>query len=127
MVLTGGPGTGKTTTINAMLHFFDSEGILLCLIIHIQIMQHPRHIHFHIIVTGVPGTRLILVGDSNQLPSVGPGSVLKDIIASECFSVVMLTKIFRQAGVMIPISPLKIPMPLSMVIPYLVEISHSNW
>ena len=45
-----------------------------------------------------PGTRLILVGDINQLPSVGPGSVLKDIIASGCFPVVMLTKIFRQAG-----------------------------
>lgn len=45
----------------------------------------------------IPGTRLILVGDCNQLPSVGPGSVLKDIIDSQCFSVVMLTKIFRQA------------------------------
>ena len=42
-----------------------------------------------------PGTRLILVGDINQLPSVGPGSVLKDIIQSEAFNVVMLTKIFR--------------------------------
>lgn len=41
-----------------------------------------------------PGTRLILVGDINQLPSVGPGSVLKDIIQSEAFNVVMLTKIF---------------------------------
>ena len=46
----------------------------------------------------VPGTRVILVGDVNQLPSVGPGSVLKDIISSECFPVVKLTKIFRQAG-----------------------------
>ena len=44
------------------------------------------------------GTRLILVGDVNQLPSVGPGSVLKDIISSGCFPVVKLTKIFRQAG-----------------------------
>lgn len=44
------------------------------------------------------GTRLILVGDRNQLPSVGPGSVLKDIIASKCFPVVKLTRIFRQAG-----------------------------
>lgn len=41
-----------------------------------------------------PGTRLILVGDINQLPSVGPGSVLKDIIQSEAFNVVMLTKFF---------------------------------
>ena len=46
----------------------------------------------------VPGTRVILVGDVNQLPSVGPGSVLKDIISSGCFPVVKLTKIFRQAG-----------------------------
>ena len=46
----------------------------------------------------VPGTRVILVGDVNQLPSVGPGSVLKDIISSRCFPVVKLTKIFRQAG-----------------------------
>jgi len=45
----------------------------------------------------MPGTRLILVGDINQLPSVGPGNVLKDIINSHCFNVVMLTKIFRQA------------------------------
>ena len=46
----------------------------------------------------VPGTRLILVGDVNQLPSVGAGCVLKDIIDSECFHVVKLTKIFRQAS-----------------------------
>ena len=44
----------------------------------------------------VPGTRLILVGDANQLPSVGPGNVLKDIISSECFTVVKLNRIFRQ-------------------------------
>ena len=43
------------------------------------------------------GTRLIMVGDVNQLPSVGPGCVLKDIIDSGCFPVVRLTKIFRQA------------------------------
>ena len=46
----------------------------------------------------VPGTRLVLVGDVDQLPSVGPGSVLKDIIASQRFPVVTLTRIFRQAG-----------------------------
>ena len=46
----------------------------------------------------VSGTRLILVGDVNQLPSVGPGSVLKDIIASGEFPVVELVKIFRQAS-----------------------------
>ena len=46
----------------------------------------------------VPGTRLVLVGDVDQLPSVGPGSVLKDTIMSRCFPVVTLTRIFRQAG-----------------------------
>ena len=44
------------------------------------------------------GTRLILVGDTDQLPSVGAGNVLKDIIASGCFPVVRLEKIFRQAA-----------------------------
>ena len=46
----------------------------------------------------LPGTRLILVGDENQLPSVGPGNVLRDIIRSGCFPVVELKKIFRQAS-----------------------------
>ena len=45
----------------------------------------------------VPGTRLILVGDVNQLPSVGPGQVLRDLIRSQCFPAVELRKIFRQA------------------------------
>ncbi len=45
-----------------------------------------------------PGTRLILVGDTNQLPSVGPGNVLRDLIASKAFNVVQLTRIFRQAA-----------------------------
>ena len=45
----------------------------------------------------VPGTRLIMVGDTDQLPSVGPGSVLKDIIASGCFKVSKLDRIFRQS------------------------------
>ena len=46
----------------------------------------------------VPGTRLILVGDANQIPSVGPGSVLRDIIESGKYQVVRLNKIFRQAS-----------------------------
>ena len=46
----------------------------------------------------MPGTKLILVGDVNQLPSVGPGNVLRDIISSHCYNVVMLTRIFRQAA-----------------------------
>ena len=44
-----------------------------------------------------PGTRLVLVGDVNQLPSVGPGQVLRDLIRSACFPMVELKKIFRQA------------------------------
>ncbi len=150
MVLTGGPGTGKTTTINAMIHFFESEGMDLFLAaptgraakrmtettgyeaqtIHrlLEVNGNPEEESLggfqrnaenpleadviiidemsmvdlplmHALLNAViPGTRLILVGDVNQLPSVGAGSVLKDIICSECFPVVMLTKIFRQAG-----------------------------
>lgn len=149
MVLTGGPGTGKTTTINAMIHFFESEGADIYLAaptgraakrmteatgyeaqtIHrlLEVNGNPEDegatgfarnadnpLDADVIIIDemsmvdlplmkalleaiIPGTRLILVGDGNQLPSVGPGSVLKDIISSHCFSVVMLTKIFRQA------------------------------
>ena len=54
---------------------------------------------FHSLLKAVAvGTRLILVGDVNQLPSVGPGNVLKDIIRSHCFNVVKLSRIFRQAA-----------------------------
>lgn len=150
MVLTGGPGTGKTTTINAMIHFFESEGMDIYLAaptgraakrmtettgyeaqtIHrlLEVSGNPEDdsvngfqrneenpleadviiidemsmvdlpLMYALLGAIVPGTRLILVGDRNQLPSVGPGSVLKDIIDSHCFPVVMLTKIFRQAG-----------------------------
>ena len=150
MVLTGGPGTGKTTTINAMIHFFESEGMSIYLAaptgraakrmteatgceaqtIHrllevsggpedqemkngfVRNEENPLDVDvviidemsmvdlplMHALLCAVmPGTRLILVGE-NQLPSVGPGSILKDMIDSECFSVVTLTKIFRQAG-----------------------------
>ena len=150
VVLTGGPGTGKTTTINAMIHFFESEGMDIFLAaptgraakrmteatgyeaqtIHrlLEVNGNPETegntgfgrneenpleadvviidemsmvdlpLMYALLHAIVPGTRLILVGDRNQLPSVGPGSVLKDIIDSECFPVVMLKKIFRQAG-----------------------------
>lgn len=149
MVLTGGPGTGKTTTINAMIRFFESEGADILLAaptgraakrmteatgyeaqtVHrlLEVSGNPENdsmngfqrneenpLETDVIIIDevsmldlplmsallkavIPGTRLILVGDCNQLPSVGPGSVLKDIIDSRCFSVVMLTKIFRQA------------------------------
>ena len=149
MVLTGGPGTGKTTTINAMIRFFESEGADILLAaptgraakrmteatgyeaqtVHrlLEVSGNPEDdsmngfqrneenpLETDVIIIDevsmldlplmsallkavIPGTRLILVGDCNQLPSVGPGSVLKDIIDSACFPVVMLRKIFRQA------------------------------
>ena len=150
LVLTGGPGTGKKTTINAMIRLFESEGMTILLAaptgraakrmtettgyeastIHrlLEVSGNPEEetiggfqrneenpldtdvliidevsmvdlpLMNALLKAVMPGTRLILVGDQNQLPSVGPGSVLKDIIASGCFPVVMLTKIFRQAG-----------------------------
>lgn len=150
MILTGGPGTGKTTTINAMIHFFESEGMDIFLAaptgraakrmteatgyeaqtIHrlLEVNGNPEEegssgfqrneenpleadaiiidemsmvdlpLMYALLGAIIPGTRLVLVGDGNQLPSVGPGSVLKDIIDSHCFPMVMLTKIFRQAG-----------------------------
>ncbi len=151
LVLTGGPGTGKTTTINTMIQFFESEGMSVLLAaptgraakrmseatgyeaqtIHrlLEVSGNPEEegnvngflrnrqnpletdviiidemsmvdvsLMHSLLSAVVEGTRLILVGDVNQLPSVGPGSVLKDIIASKKFPVVTLTKIFRQAG-----------------------------
>ena len=151
LVITGGPGTGKTTTINTLIHYFASEGLEILLAaptgraakrmteatgyeaqtIHrlLEISGVPEEesagYHFernmenpleadviiidemsmvdlflmHALLSAVSvGTRLIMVGDVNQLPSVGPGSVLRDIIHSECFPVVRLNKIFRQAS-----------------------------
>lgn len=151
LILTGGPGTGKTTTINTMIRFFDSEGMSILLAaptgraakrmteatgyeaqtIHrllevnvnpeeedsvggfLRNRQNPLEADviiidemsmvdlplMHALLSAVvPGTRLVLVGDVDQLPSVGPGSVLRDIIASGSFAVVTLTRIFRQAG-----------------------------
>lgn len=147
-ILTGGPGTGKTTTINLMIRYFEGEGLDIFLAaptgraakrmsettgyeartIHRMLelnggvegdagfsrnAEHPLEADVVIIdemsmvdislmhallKAVVPGTRLILVGDVNQLPSVGPGSVLKDMIDSGAFSVVELTKVFRQAA-----------------------------
>ena len=149
LVITGGPGTGKTTTINAMIHFFENEGLDIRLAaptgraakrmteatgyeaqtIHRMLEltggpedgvgshferneQNPLetdviiidemsmvdiHLMHALLKAVMPGTRLIMVGDVNQLPSVGPGNVLKDIINSHCFNVVKLTKMFRQA------------------------------
>ena len=150
LVLTGGPGTGKTTTINALIHYFLEEQMEIRLAaptgraakrmseatgyeaqtIHrlLEVSGNPEDeearggfsrneenpLEADVIIIDemsmvdlplmqallraiLPGTRLILVGDTSQLPSVGPGSVLKDMIRSGCFHVVKLTKIFRQA------------------------------
>lgn len=149
MIITGGPGTGKTTTINTIIRMFEAEGMEIMLAAPTGRAAKrmteatgtaAQTIHRMLELNGVPdenstamrferneqnpleadvviidemsmvdmflmhallkavcvGTRLILVGDVNQLPSVGPGNVLKDIIAANMFNVVMLTKIFRQ-------------------------------
>ncbi len=148
LVITGGPGTGKTTTINTIIKYFELEGLDIFLAaptgraakrMSETTGYEARTIHRMLELNGgmegdagferneqnpletdviiidemsmvdislmcallkavVAGTRLILVGDVNQLPSVGPGSVLKDIIDAEIFHVVRLTKIFRQAS-----------------------------
>lgn len=149
-LLTGGPGTGKTTTINMIIRYFEREGLDIYLAaptgraakrmteatgfeartIHrllelnggldedgrrasftkneenpleadVVIIDEMSMVDIHLfqalLKAIAPGTRLILVGDVNQLPSVGPGQVLQDVIASGSFSVVGLQKIFRQA------------------------------
>ena len=151
LVITGGPGTGKTTTINTIIRYFEEEGLEILLaaptgraakrmseatgheartihrmlelsgsvpeegrrasfernednpleadVIIVDEMSMVDISLFHALLKAVsPGTRLILVGDVNQLPSVGPGQVLHDLIVSEAFPVVRLQKIFRQAG-----------------------------
>lgn len=152
LVITGGPGTGKTTTINTLIRLFETEGMDILLAaptgraakrmsettgheaqtIHrlLELRTSPEEKEnslmsfernernpletdvvivdemsmvdiylLHALLKAVlVGTRLILVGDVNQLPSVGPGNVLKDIINSHCFNVVKLSKIFRQAA-----------------------------
>ena len=149
LIVTGGPGTGKTTTINAIIQYFEGEGLDIMLaaptgraakrmaeatgceaktihrllelngdleggsrfkfekneqnpletdvIIIDEMSMVDLSLMHALLLAIVPGTRLVLVGDGNQLPSVGPGNVLKDLIASKCFSVVELNKIFRQA------------------------------
>lgn len=150
LVITGGPGTGKTTTINTIIKFFEAEGLDFLLAaptgraakrMSETTGYEAQTIHRLLELSGAPddsnsrlnferneenpleadaiiidemsmvdislmnallraitvGTRLILVGDVNQLPSVGPGNVLKDVITSNAFHVVKLNKIFRQA------------------------------
>lgn len=147
VVITGGPGTGKTTTINAIIKIFEDEGFKVNLAaptgraakrmtettgreaktIHrlleysfmeedmmafglnedspldtdLLIIDEASMIDIllmnNLLKAIVPGTRLILVGDVDQLPSVGAGNVLKDIIDSGVVKVVELDQIFRQA------------------------------
>ncbi|MCD8248294.1 MAG: AAA family ATPase, partial [Lachnospiraceae bacterium] len=151
LVITGGPGTGKTTTINTIIRYFETEEMSILLaaptgraakrmteatgyeavtihhllelsgepsqergaarferneenpleadVIIIDEMSMVDIFLMHALLKAIcPGTRLILVGDIDQLPSVGPGCVLKDMIRGEACPVVMLQKIFRQAG-----------------------------
>jgi len=150
-ILSGGPGTGKTTTINTIIRYFEREGLDIMLaaptgraakrmteatgfeaktihrllelngsfaedgkrarfernedmpletdVIIIDEMSMVDIHLFYALLKAVPlGCRLVLVGDMNQLPSVGPGQVLRDLIESAGFPVVMLKKIFRQAS-----------------------------
>lgn len=150
MILSGGPGTGKTTTINTIIRFFEAEGMDILLaaptgraakrmtettgfeartihrlleingsmeegksaqferneenpleadvIIIDEMSMVDIHLFQSLLCAVSVGTRLIMVGDMNQLPSVGPGQVLHDLISSGSFPVVILKKIFRQAG-----------------------------
>lgn len=149
-VITGGPGTGKTTAINRIIQYLKysgedfalaaptgraakrmtettgyeastiqrllglsvpglSEGgysyeynednpLELDTLIVDEMSMVDLPLFYALLKAVAPGTRLIMVGDTDQLPSVGPGSVLKDIIASECIPVTKLTRIFRQSG-----------------------------
>lgn len=164
MILSGGPGTGKTTTINTIIRYFEAEGMDILLAaptgraakrmteatgyeartIHrlleingamegssakpeedstwqkegkraqferneenpletdVVIIDEMSMVDIHLfksLLSAVSvGTRLIMVGDVDQLPSVGPGQVLQDLINSRAFPVVILKRIFRQAG-----------------------------
>ena len=150
-ILSGGPGTGKTTTINTMIKYFEQQGLDILLgaptgraakrmteatgyearTIHRMLelngaldednkgarfernMENPLEADviiidemsmvdltlFQALLQAIcSGTRLILVGDVDQLPSVGPGQILRDLMRSECFPMVVLDHIFRQAA-----------------------------
>ncbi len=154
VIITGGPGTGKTTTINTIISYYESMGLDIMLaaptgraakrmteatgyeartihrllevsgqvdddnpskpagihfeknkdnpleadaIIIDEMSMVDIHLFYALLKALVPGVHLILVGDSSQLPSVGPGQVLRDLIESGRFSTIYLKKIFRQA------------------------------
>lgn len=147
-IITGGPGTGKTTTIHSIIKYFEMAGAELLLaaptgraakritetsgypaqtihrlleisgdvsgeggyrferdqtnpleadvIIVDEASMIDTYLMHALLKAVVPGTHLVLVGDENQLPSVGPGNILRDMIASGCFQVSRLERIFRQ-------------------------------
>ncbi len=150
-ILSGGPGTGKTTTINTIIQYFVGQGMDILLaaptgraakrmteatgyeartihrmleingameeegksarferneenpleadvIIIDEMSMVDIHLFQALLRAVCVGTRLIMVGDVDQLPSVGPGQVLQDLMESGAFPVVVLKKIFRQAG-----------------------------
>lgn len=154
VIITGGPGTGKTTTINTIIGYYESAGLDILLaaptgraakrmteatgyeartihrllevsgqglddsagrpsgvhfeknrdnpleadaIIIDEMSMVDIHLFYALLKALVPGVHLILVGDSSQLPSVGPGQVLRDLIESGRFPTIYLKKIFRQA------------------------------
>lgn len=148
MILTGGPGTGKTTVVRALIEIFDSMGFDVALaaptgraanrmseatsreastihrllemdfsestkgcfsrdennlldedvIIIDEASMIDQWLMCSLLKAIKPGARLIIIGDSDQLPSVGAGNVLRDIIAGNRFSTIRLNEIFRQAS-----------------------------
>ena len=146
-IITGGPGTGKTTIVKGIISLFEAQGLkislcaptgraakrisdltdkpaktihrllevmpgskdnlrfarnqdnpLPCQVLIIDEFSMVDIVLFSQLITAVrPNCRIVLVGDSNQLPAVGPGNILKDLIESDIVPCVMLTEIFRQS------------------------------